>query len=74
MKISLAYSGWIGYNQGLTIEEFTMSNIYLTEIFKGFQALTTPAEKVQYLQRVSKAGGFNGYNINVPALIKAWSK
>jgi len=46
----------------------------LTEIIKGFQALTTPAEKIEYLQRVSKAGGFNGYNINVPALIKAWSK
>ena len=46
----------------------------LTEIIKGFQALNTPAEKIQYIQRVSKAGGFNGYNINATGLIKAWSK
>ena len=51
-----------------------MSNIYLTEIFKGFQSLTTPAEKVQYLQSLSKSGALNGYAINLPALIKAWSK
>ena len=48
--------------------------LMLTEIIKGFQALSTPAEKIEYIQRVSKAGGFNGYNINATALIKAWSK
>ncbi len=54
-----------------------MSNTYLTEIFKGFQSLTAPAEKVQkvqYLQSLSKSGALNGYAINLPALIKAWSK
>lgn len=51
-----------------------MSNAYLSEIFKGFQSLVTPAEKVQYLQSLSKSGALHGYSINVPALIAAWSK
>lgn len=46
----------------------------LNDVFKEFQALPTVSDKIRFLENLEKHGGFYGYDVNVPALVKAWSK